>query len=204
MNIARPGPRQPGQAAWPPRRQLLWLAGGCALAAWTATPAWASRAAPPEVAADLPDARLQGSSRLRFFGLQVYDVRLWSGATPVAADWASTPLALEIEYLRNIEGGQIAERSLKEMRRQADITADTAERWLNTMKKTFPDVRAGDRLTGISAPGQGARLFFNGAARGDVRDPEFARLFFGIWLSPRTSEPAMRQALLGPLPGVHR
>jgi hypothetical protein len=33
--------------------------------------------------------------------------------------------------------------------------------------------------------------------RGDIRDAEFARLFFGIWLSPRSSEPAMRQALLG-------
>ena len=31
-----------------------------------------------------------------------------------------------------------------------------------------------------------------------MRDAEFARLFFGIWLSPRTSEPALREALLGP------
>lgn len=31
---------------------------------------------------------------------------------------------------------------------------------------------------------------------GEVADPEFARLFFGIWLSPNTSEPALRQALL--------
>ena len=31
---------------------------------------------------------------------------------------------------------------------------------------------------------------------GEVADPEFARLFFGIWLSPNTSEPSLRQALL--------
>jgi hypothetical protein len=41
------------------------------------------------------------------------------------------------------------------------------------------------------------RLFLlNGQPAGEIRDPEFARLFFGIWLSPRTSEPAMRRALL--------
>jgi hypothetical protein len=32
---------------------------------------------------------------------------------------------------------------------------------------------------------------------GDIADAEFARLFFGIWLSPRTSAPALRQALMG-------
>ena len=30
-----------------------------------------------------------------------------------------------------------------------------------------------------------------------MRDAEFTRLFFGIWLSPRTSEPRLREALLG-------
>ena len=35
-----------------------------------------------------------------------------------------------------------------------------------------------------------------GRTVGEVADAEFARLFFGIWLSPRTSEPQLRQALL--------
>ena len=43
----------------------------------------------------------------------------------------------------------------------------------------------------------GARFFVNGQLKGDVREPEFARFFFGIWLSPKTSEPTLRDALLG-------
>ena len=31
-------------------------------------------------------------------------------------------------------------------------------------------------------------------------DPLYARLFFGIWLAPQSSAPALRQSLLG-LPG---
>ena len=66
------------------------------------------------------------------------------------------------------------------------------------MTRLFPDVRAGDRITGVHRPGTGARFFVNGRLQGELPDADFARLFFGIWLSPRTSEPALREALLGP------
>ncbi|HSQ73412.1 MAG TPA: chalcone isomerase family protein, partial [Rubrivivax sp.] len=88
---------------------------------------------------------------------------------------------------------------LKEMRRQAEIDADTGANWLAEMTRIFPDVNAGDRITGFHRPGTGARFFVNGRLRGEVLDADFARLFFGIWLSPRTSEPALREALLGPV-----
>ena len=58
-------------------------------------------------------------------------------------------------------------------------------------------MKANDRLTGVLLPGQGAKFFVNGALRVEVRESEFAKLFFGIWLSPQSSEPALRQALLG-------
>lgn len=155
-------------------------------------------APPPEVVAELPGASAQGEGRLRFFGMRVYDIRLWARKGALAADWPALPLALEIEYARALDGAAIAERSLEEMRRQAEIAADTGANWLAEMTRLFPDVRAGDRITGVQRPGSGARFFVNGRLRGEVLDAEFARLFFGIWLSPRTSEPALREALLGP------
>jgi hypothetical protein len=177
-----------------PRRSFIAGAAAAGLAplAWAQAPA-----VPPEVAAALPGATLQGSGRLRFIGLSVYDARLWRGAAPVGADWMATPLALELVYARNLVGKLIAERSIKEMRRQRDLSDDEAGRWLSAMTQLFPDVKQGDRLTGFLVPGLGARFAFNGEVKGDVRDPEFARLFFGIWLSEKTSEPALRRALLG-------
>jgi Chalcone isomerase-like len=164
-----------------------------ALHAQPATPA-----APSEVLAELPGARLQGSGRLRVLGFSVYDIRLWVAAPVPAAEVARVPLALEIEYTRALVGLKIAERSLEEMRRQAAIPTDAGERWLAQMAAIFPDVQPGDRLTGKQRPGEATRFFFNGKLRGEVRDADFTRLFFGIWLSPRTSEPALRDALLGP------
>jgi hypothetical protein len=65
------------------------------------------------------------------------------------------------------------------------------------MTQVFPDVKDGDRITGLMVPGLGARFAINGVVKGDIRDLEFARLFFGIWLSDKSSEPALRRALLG-------
>lgn len=156
-------------------------------------------AVPPEVLAALPQARSPGHGRLRFLGLRVYDARLWLGAqdTVAAPDWATQPMALEIRYLRGLKGEQIADRSLDEMRRQGEIDADTSRRWLAQMKTLFPNVMDGDRLTGINLPGLGARFYLNGQTRGEVPDVEFARRFFGIWLSPRSSDTKLRAALLG-------
>lgn len=175
------------------RRCLLSLA----LVSLAARAQPAPAGAPPELASELPGARLQGTARLRFLGLHVYDARLWVGAQPIATEWASLPFALELQYARSLKGEQIAERSLKEMQRQGEIPELTAERWLGNMKQLFPDVDAGDRITGLNVPGSGARFFVNGSFRGEPREADFARLFFGIWLSARTSEPALREALLG-------
>jgi hypothetical protein len=163
-----------------------------------ATRAWGSApAAPPELSRELPGATLQGQGRLSFLGLHIYDARLWAGAAPVAAGWPGVPLALELVYARALKGVQIAERSLKEMKRLGDVPDARADPWLAGMKQLFPDVKEGDRITGVNVPGLGARFFVNGQLKGELRDPEFARLFFGIWLADSTSEPALRDALLG-------
>jgi len=64
------------------------------------------------------------------------------------------------------------------------------------MRDAFPAVKTGDRISGVNRPGVGAQFLTNGQPTGDIRDVEFARLFFGIWLLPDTSEPRLRQALL--------
>jgi Chalcone isomerase-like len=155
---------------------------------------------PAEVSAALPGAVLQGRGRLRYFGLHIYDAALWSAARVSASDAHNAPLALELRYARKLSGPQIAERSLQEMKHVGDVSEADGPRWLEAMKGLFPDVESGDRITGIHRPGVGAAFFVNGRAAGEVRDAQFAQLFFGVWLSPRTSQPALRSALLGTLP----
>jgi hypothetical protein len=175
------------------RAALLLLAAlpGAALASR------APQALPPELKTELRGARLLGEGTLRYLGLHVYDIRLWGEADFSVRELQGAALALELEYARSLEGRAIAERSLKEMQSLGSVDAAQAERWLQQMRQIFPDVKKGDRITGVQRPGEAARFFVNGQPRGEVRDAEFTRLFFGIWLSPRTSQPRLREALLG-------
>lgn len=177
---------------------LVWSS----LPAATQATTRAAASPPAEVRAELPGARLHGSGRLRFFLFHVYDARLWTGSQFDAQTFDQVPLALELEYGRTLYGHLIAERSIEEMRRGGAIAPEQADRWLAAMKQAFPDVDEGDRMTGVQVPGSATRFFINGKFTGEIRDAEFTRRFFGIWLAAHTSEPGLRAALLaGPRNG---
>jgi len=160
-------------------------------------PVRAQLAPPAPVASELTQPRLAGASRFTFWGFNVYDASLWVEPGFAPAALARQRFALELRYLRNFKGSDIAQRSIDEMRRQADFSEAQAQAWLQAMQRAFPDVASGDRLTGLHLPGRGARFYANGRLTAEITDAEFAPLFFGIWLSERTSEPRLRLALLG-------
>jgi hypothetical protein len=188
---------------WPYTRRAWCLATGSALladhvfAAALAVSTAAATAPPTEVASSVSAARLQGRGTLRYFGLRVYEARLWAGPGFAAESYTDQTFALELEYARGFAGGAIAQRSIDEMRRSAIVANGQAREWQAAMVRAFPDVAPGDRLTGIHAPGAATHFFHNGRPTTPVAGPEFARLFFGIWLAESTSEPALRRQLIG-------
>ncbi|NCW90039.1 MAG: hypothetical protein EBV73_05775, partial [Rhodocyclales bacterium] len=113
----------------------------------------------------------------------------WAGNNPM-----EPPIALQLTYKREIAGSKIVEASVDQMRALgADETRLAV--WTAAMAKIFPNVKPGDQIVGIYRPGS-AVFLYNNQEVGQVNDPEFARLFFGIWLDPRTSEPKLRERLL--------
>lgn len=150
-----------------------------------------------EITAAVPEARLSGQTLYRYFGFAVYQIRLFVPPQFNRDDYAKSPFALELQYQRDFSGADIAERSLKEMKRASGMTDAQGALWLDKMKALFPNIKEGDKLLGIHQPGVGARFLFNGKPIGEVKDAEFSRRFFGIWLGSSTSEPALRQTLLG-------
>lgn len=154
-------------------------------------------ALPSEVQAHLDSARLAGQGDLRFFGLLVYEARLWTPPTFQADRYDSQPFALELQYARKLDGPSIAERSIAEMRRVGTFDERQSKAWLALMMQAFPSVVAKDRLTGVHDGRGGVRFYFNGRQTAELNDRDYARLFFGIWLSPKTSAPALRAALIG-------
>ncbi len=130
-----------------------------------------------------------GSGELRRFGFLVYEAQLWAGSNP-----AEPPIALQLTYKRDIAGFKIANASVDHMRELGASEQQLAV-WGPAMAKIFPDVKPGDQIIGIYRPGT-AIFLYNNREIGQINDADFARLFFGIWLDPRTAEPKLRNRLL--------
>lgn len=144
--------------------------------------------------ASMPGARLIGSGNFTWFGFTVYTARLWSPAQRV--DF-SQPFVLELTYRRDISRDTLVQASLDEMRRVADVDAQTLAGWEDDLRLAFPNVKAGQRIAGEYRPGQGGRFYLDGQLRQEIADPEFAKAFFAIWLDSDTRSPELRRDLLG-------
>ena len=141
------------------------------------------------------DLRPLGSGEMRWFGLKIYDAVLW---VPAGDEWSDNrPFALSIRYARNIDGEQLVETSIDEMRRMSFADETTLMRWRAALTLALPTVAEGETLVGLSLPGGGARFWHEGRPTAALTDPDLARAFFAIWLDSRTREPALRQRLLG-------
>ena len=149
---------------------------------------------PPLVRELVPNLKVQGGGELTFFGISVYDGYYWS---PVRGWPKDEPFALDLHYHLPLAGAKIAERSVGEITKLGIGTAEQRARWGREMKRVFPDVRRGDRITGVNLPGGVVRYFYNGNSIGEIADPGFAHAFFGIWLDPKSSQGDFRQTLLG-------
>lgn len=149
---------------------------------------------PAAVAQAHPELAPLGAGTMRWFGLRLYDARLWAVGTAPRQD---APFVLALRYAREFDGADIAEASADEIARLGIGTAAERARWLADMRRVFPDVRAGAELAGMQIPGRGVRFFHDGRLVGEVEDPGFARAFFAIWLDPRTRAPGLRAALVG-------
>lgn len=171
------------------RRFLLLLCLAVATDGWAAVPPFDT------LRHDGVPLRRLGEGRMRWFGLTLYDATLW--VTGVGWQWEEA-FALDIRYARNFAGEDLAAASVGEIRRLGLADGERLRRWGEWMAQAFPDVRKGDRITGVFRPGAGAEFFHNGRSTGHMPDPDFARGFFSIWLDPRTREPKLRTALLGP------
>lgn len=144
----------------------------------------------------VPDAKPVGQGRLSYMFWDIYDATLFA---PNGEFSSSQPLAIQISYLRTIEGKKIADRSAEEMRLQGFSDEVRLADWHAQMRAIFPDVSEGVTLTGVLTQSGETIFYSNDVQIGSIADKEFGRRFFNIWLSEATSAPDLRKKLLGSL-----
>jgi Chalcone isomerase-like len=165
-----------------------------------ATP-FSSTSLPALVTSEFNGLAARGNATMRFFGLKVYDVTLFSkaGAALAAKPYEANahPFVLELIYDIGLKGAAISERSVQEMRKQGHKDDALLQKWQTQMTQVFPDIKSGDVLIGVAIPGKEARFYNRTKLIGTIADSEFVAAFFDIWLSPKSSEPKLREKLIG-------
>lgn len=142
----------------------------------------------------IPNAELVGEGRLKYLFWSVFDAALYAPGGVWSED---KPFALSLSYLRDLDGKSIVDASVDEMRTQGMKDEAVLERWRQEMAAIFMDVDDKTTLTGIADQDGHAIFYRNGEPAGVIRDPEFSRSFFNIWLGEKTSEPRLRAQLIG-------
>lgn len=142
----------------------------------------------------VPQAQVVGDARMSLMFWNIYDVMLLAPNGKWSAD---KPFALQLTYLRHLDGSKIADRAVQEMRGQGMKDEVKLTTWYTQMRKIFPDVNEGDTLTGIFTKDGNTIFLSSGKEIGRIDDAEFTNNFSAIWLSPKTSAPEVRLRLLG-------
>ncbi len=151
-------------------------------------------AAPPEIANVIKADKPYGEGHMNFLFINAYNARLWTDALRWTMD---QPFAMEITYGLSFDTDDLVERTFKEMKTvDPGLSGAETARLTPELNKVYPPVKKGDRLTALYVPGQPVMFSHNGALTGSIAGDGFARDFFGIWLSPNTSAPSLRDKLL--------
>ena len=133
------------------------------------------------------------TSRMTYLFWDVYDATLYAPNGNYSAD---SPFVLKLAYLRDLEGEDIAQRSVEEMRKQGFTDEKKLALWIANMKRIFPNVNNGTQLLGVRNKAGESVFYSENKLLGKITDPSFTKHFFDIWLSDKTSEPEMRKELL--------
>ncbi|ADU12845.1 chalcone isomerase family protein [Asticcacaulis excentricus] len=147
-----------------------------------------------EVPAGVPDGKLVGRGRYSVLGLSIFDASLYA---PNGRYDPQKPFALRLDYLKSFNARYIVDHSIAEIRKQGFSDKVKLEEWRQQMSAIFPDIRSGAYIAGVRNADGYAQFIHNGRAIGAIRDTQFTRLFFDIWLGSRTSSKALRAKLLG-------
>lgn len=140
--------------------------------------------------AGLNSAKLQGSGRLTWWGLNIYDASFYRSKN------SSSEFALDLKYQRSFSGSSIANRSADEMKKNG-VSEAQAILWGKELASLLPNVESGQSLTAIYLPKQGTVFYHDGKPIGKISGADFSKAFFGIWFDPNTSAPKLRTELLG-------
>ena len=143
------------------------------------------------------DFKLLGQAKLSILFWDIYESKLFTsdGKLPLSNDCQYS--MFEIQYLRDITKQELLDNTLSQWQHLAIKQAEYTS-YLAMLESIWPDIKSGDQLTLLNNATTTV-FYFNKEKVGEIESEQFADLFLRIWLDENTSEPKLRQQLLGDL-----
>ncbi|MFC5077238.1 hypothetical protein VTH8203_00707 [Vibrio thalassae] len=143
-----------------------------------------------------------GEAQLSWLFFDVYRSQLLApqGIYQVSDDVSPHPIALRIQYQRDISRQQLLDATLDQWEKMG-VDKSTRNQWIAKLYDIFPSVSDGQQLIYVS-DGKTGKFYYLTEQKplqmiGTVDDKSLNDGFLGIWLSPNSQYPKLRAQLIG-------
>lgn len=157
-----------------------------------------------------------GSAKFSVLFWDIYQSKLFTSSGSFPNEDKEHVVLFEIEYLRDISKGDLIDRTIEQWQ-HIGLKEYDYQHYLAQLEAIWPDIVAGDKLS-LLIGGNKSSFFFNQRKIGTIlekppsgtyqensvklsnareNNSAFGKTFIDIWLSEKTSQPKLRQQLLG-------
>jgi len=141
---------------------------------------------------------VRGVGHATFFTYHLYTAALYADPQheTVAEVLESSPKRLVIEYRHGFKKDDIVKYSMAQLKANPAVNLDAIRSRFEKLSAHMQDVRKGDRYEIVYKPETGTELLFNGKSKVVIPGRDFAKAYFGIWLSEYPISAGLRRHLL--------
>lgn len=140
-----------------------------------------------------------GEGKYTWFGIKIYDARLFAPKGFNGDFETTSPIVLEIEYDMDIDSKDLVETTQdewKDLKIGRSETCKNQVAWAGILSVIWPDLKQGDKLRLNVDNNRVSQFFYNEKSIGLIDDPDFATCFLAIWLAEDSSADDLREDLL--------
>ena len=151
------------------------------------------------VASDMPKEEFSspsiiGEGTLKVFFMEIYDLRLVADSPTFS--WQNK-FKLDFFYTRDLKKDSVINSSIKELRRQSSVSESDIESWQGYLEQSIKPAQVGTHASVVWNPEGRITFHYENNDPTTIEDEDFARAFLNIWLGEETSQPKLRNQLLG-------
>jgi hypothetical protein len=107
------------------------------------------------------------------------------------------PKVLVLRFVRDVDRGDIVKAWSDGFKHNATVDVATLKPQIDRLNSWMPKFSNGDSLTFTYVPAEGVTVEVNGVRKGVIKNDDFARSLFSIWLGPKPPGKALKRGLLG-------